>query len=246
MIGFGGGVFLVPVLVAAFGVPIHQAVGISILSILPAATIATVENFKRKRVDVKVGLALEIPTAVGTVLGSVLCSHISSWWLRVVFALIVFLMSFGMFLKGRVGVNVGWLTVVNLLPPVVEGNKGESSYRVGVPLAGVVGVGIGVMAGLLGIGGGFLKTPVMVMVFGIPPEVGVATSLFMITFTSGIGSVTHAYLGNIYGVLAVIMPLSFVVGSVVNVKLFGRIRGERLKNLIAMGLLLSGIIILIR
>ncbi len=246
MIGFGGGVFLVPALVTVFGIPIHQAVGISILSILPAALIATVENLRKKRIDVMVGIVLEIPTAVGTVLGSVLCSYMSSWWLKVVFASIVFLMAVGMFLRECVTLKVDLLASINHLPPVIRGTKGGSEYAVGVPMAILVGVGIGVMAGLLGIGGGFLKTPVMVMLFGIPTEVAVATSLFMITFTSGVGSISHAYLGNIYGVLAVVIPISFAFGSVINIKCFRGIKRKKLNSLIGVGLLISGVIVLLR
>ena len=132
------------------------------------------------------------------------------------------------------------------MPPVVRGTKGGSEYAVGVPLAALVGVGIGVMAGLLGIGGGFLKTPVMVMLFGIPAEVAVATSLFMITFTSGIGSISHAYLGNIYGVLAVVIPISFAFGSIINIKCFRGMKRKKLNSLIGIGLLISGVIVLLR
>ena len=76
VVGFGGGIFMIPVLIIFFHVPIDIAVGSVILALLPGSLISTYFNFKAKKIDYLAGIYLEVPTIVGTVLGSLLTAII--------------------------------------------------------------------------------------------------------------------------------------------------------------------------
>jgi hypothetical protein len=103
----------------------------------------------------------------------------------------------------------------------------------------------GMMAGLFGIGGGFLKTPIMVNVFGIPPSVAAATALFMIVFTSLTGSISHYMLGHINFTYSLPIVAGFIVGAFVGNHFNLKISEKTLARLIGFGLVLAGVAVLL-
>jgi len=79
----------------------------------------------------------------------------------------------------------------------------------------IVGVGIltGVLSGMLGVGGGFVRMPMMVYMLGIPTHVAVGTDLFSIIFSSGYGTLTHALKGNVDIIMALVMQTGAAIGA---------------------------------
>src|SRR5690606_38673359 len=122
---------------------------------------------------------IEGPTLVGAYFGAYLSSKLEVHALEYIFALFIFLLSLKMFFLKK-----------------TELQDQADAYRVGLGAACFFGGLSGILAGLFGIGGGFLKTPVMIKVFKMPPKVAVGTALFMIIFTSLISSITHIGLGH--------------------------------------------------
>jgi uncharacterized membrane protein YfcA len=103
----------------------------------------------------------------------------------------------------------------------------------------------GMMAGMFGIGGGFLKTPIMINVFNIPPTIAAATSLFMIVFTSLTGSVSHYLLGNINFTYSVPIIAGFIIGSFVGNHLNLKLSENFLTKLIGIGLVFAGFCVIV-
>ena len=68
-----------------------------------------------------------------------------------------------------------------------------------------VGFVTGVLSGALGVGGGFIRMPLLVYVLGVPTHVAVGTDLFEIVFSSGYGTITHALKGNVDFLMALVM-----------------------------------------
>src|SRR5574342_289011 len=89
VVGFGGGVFMVPILTLMFHIPIQLAIGCVILALFPSATISTVHNFHRGTIDFVVGILLEIPTIIGTILGAWLTSYLPTWQLELLVTALV-------------------------------------------------------------------------------------------------------------------------------------------------------------
>ncbi len=99
----------------------------------------------------------------------------------------------------------------------------------------------GVASGLLGIGGGSVMVPVMSLLVGIPMHIAVATSAFMIVFTSSSAAVTHFLQGNVVLEYAVALALGSVIGAQVGARLARRIRAGRLRKVFGLFLFLIGL-----
>jgi uncharacterized membrane protein YfcA len=102
-----------------------------------------------------------------------------------------------------------------------------------------VGVLVGILAAIMGVGGGFLMVPAMIYLIGMPTSVVVGTSLFQIIFVTA--NVTFLQAVNnqtVDIVLALILLIGGVVGAQIGTRAGGRLRGEELRGLLAAMVLL--------
>jgi len=98
------------------------------------------------------------------------------------------------------------------LPPLIElPNSGIESISLWV----VLGVSLltGVLAGMLGVGGGFVRMPMLVYIVGVPTHVAVGTDLFEIVISAGFGTVTHGLKGNVDILMALVMQTGAAIGA---------------------------------
>jgi uncharacterized membrane protein YfcA len=101
------------------------------------------------------------------------------------------------------------------------------------PLA--VGAAVGVLAAVMGVGGGFLMVPAMIYLLGMPTKVVIGTSLFQITFVTAFATLMHAVTNRSVDVLlALVLILGGVVGAQVGTRLGARLRPEQLRVLLAL------------
>lgn len=98
------------------------------------------------------------------------------------------------------------------LPPMVSLPQ---SGIVSISLWTVLGVGFvtGLLAGVLGVGGGFIRMPMLVYAVGIPTHVAVGTDLFEIVISAGFGTLTHAVKGNVDILMALVMQTGAAIGA---------------------------------
>lgn len=242
MVGLGGGIFIVPILVIAFKFPIEMAVGATAIALFPSSLMSTIFNLIRKSVDIKLAVCLEIPTILGAVIGAYLTSIIPSAPLEIVFGLFLIFLGLktgsgktrekGIFLR-----LIDWLN--NLKPQLIKGH-----YNVSLPSATLFGVFAGIVAGMFGIGGGVIKTPVMLNVFKVPVKVATSTSLFMITFTSMSAGFTHYRLGHVDMQIVAPVVSGFVSGAIGGNLLGIRLKDESVKKLIAFSIGLAGLAVI--
>ena len=99
----------------------------------------------------------------------------------------------------------------------------------------------GMIAGLFGIGGGFLKGPLMVLGFGMPARVAAPTALFMIVITSAVGSISHYLLGHIQFKIGLFLVAAFTAGSLFGNSMTGLLPEKKLVKFIGWGLVAAGI-----
>lgn len=242
MVGLGGGIFIVPLLVIAFKFPIEMAVGATAIALFPSSLMSTIFNLIRKSVDIKLAICLEIPTMIGAALGAYLTSIIPSAPLEFIFGFFLIFLGFKTASssskeKGLLGRLVEWLN--NLKPQLIKGH-----YNVSLPSASFFGIVAGMVAGLFGIGGGVIKTPIMLNVFKVPVKVATSTSLFMITFTSMSAGYTHYKLGHIDLKILIPVVTGFVSGAIGGNLLGVRLKDESIKKLIAGSIGLAGIAVI--
>jgi hypothetical protein len=119
------------------------------------------------------------------------------------------------------------------------------AYRISYSLAAFFGTLSGLVAGFLGIGGGFLKVPIMMNIFKLPSFVASSTALFMILFTSITGSVSHYLLGNVDLSMSQTIVVGFLIGAFIGNLVNTRLSDANLKRLVGFGLILASVSILL-
>jgi uncharacterized membrane protein YfcA len=123
-----------------------------------------------------------------------------------------------------------------------EPGRIEQNYAVRrIPLGGGLAGMAGVLSGLLGVGGGFVKVPTMRLVMGVPMRVATATSNFMVGITAASGLLVYFARGDLRPLLAAPVVLGTLLGAQVGTKAAGRLQSQMLSRLFAG--LLAGIVV---
>ena len=102
----------------------------------------------------------------------------------------------------------------------------------------------GVLAGLLGVGGGFLRMPVLVYIVGCPTHVAVGTDLLEIVVTGAYGTFTHAMKGNVDLVMALIMLVAASIGAQIGTFATRYVDGAQLRSLFGIGILIAAVAVI--
>ncbi|WP_162053792.1 sulfite exporter TauE/SafE family protein [Pontibacter pamirensis] len=249
-VGFGGGVFLVPILIIFFGYNIEIAIGSTMSAMMPAAIIASLFNLRDRSIDYLVGILIQFPAMAGTVLGAFMVAFLPVRELQLIF--VVFVLGIGMLMllpkKKEAPRHAGIMYSIRRVPTTfIRKNRAKKlAYRLNGGLVSLFGFVSGTVAGLFGIGGGFLQTPMMIKLFRMPAQIATSTSLFILVVTSFTGFISHFLLGNVLWSRSLPLMIAFSVGSLIGNLLKKRTpRGKKLERLIAIGLLLAGIGVLL-
>ncbi len=223
MFGIGGGVIMVPALIAAGLVvgqdgatPFNIATACSLFAIIFLSPTGSYVHLRANHVNVKYGLALGLSGVVGGVAGAYASNPLPSDWLEGGFAVFTVLMGVQMAMRSN-GRETG--PADDRHPPdcTPEADRKESSecrVRNPYPHLVILGLGAGVLAGFMGVGGGLIMVPVLVML-GVGIHVAIGTSLMAIIFTASAGVATKAaIMPSLWPILlAVAIPLA-VGGSI--------------------------------
>lgn len=231
--GVGGG-FLAGPLMFLSGVPMHFVVGTDLAHMTGKSVVAAKRHWALGHVDVKLGFLMVIGTVLGVEIGARVIEALElTGAIDQVIGLtyIVILVSVGAFtaaesLRSLRVINsqrldarevVGFQGIkrrmhrIRLWPMISLPESGIDSISLWV----ILGVGFfsGVLAGALGVGGGFVRMPALVYIVGVPTHVAVGTDLFEIIFSAGFGTLTHALKGNVDIFMALVMNTGAAIGA---------------------------------
>ena len=223
--GVGGGFLIVPLLHVLFGFHYNIAVGSDLCYAIGAGATGAARHMRLRNVDLRSMLILAAGAVVGAVVGATLLSHLketlgaggSENFNRVMDVLFVVLLIVTAFLvfRGSVGEGGGKSLLQRLrVPPYVDL---PAAGRKSVSLPGLLTVGlfVGVLSGLMGIGGGVLLVPMLLLVVGLTAHQAVGTSLGVVLFSSMAGTIKHGLTGNVNLMVA----MSLLVGSTIGVQI---------------------------
>lgn len=231
--GVGGGFLAAPLMIWS-GVPVNFVVGTDLAHMTGKSIVAARRHRGMGNVDLRLGALMVIGTAPGIELGAQLIEwleRIGSVERVVGLTYIIILTAIGLF--------TAWESVRALriqrtdkldsddvlsmeglaqrsplfrIPPMI---KLPTSGVQEVSLWSILFVGFftGLLAGFLGVGGGFIRLPMMVYILGIPTHVAVGTDLFEIVFSAGFGTITHALKGNVDIIIAMTMHTGAAIGA---------------------------------
>jgi uncharacterized membrane protein YfcA len=245
MFGVGGGFLLTPLLFF-IGIPPAVAVATGADLIVASSISGVLAHLRRKSVDIRMGLVLLAGGLVGAAAGVRLFAamrEIGQTDLLVGLFYVVFLGIIGamMLVEGirtlrRTARGVPTRrhhTWVHALPLKMKFRTSGLYISVIPPVA--VGLLVGVLAAVMGVGGGFILVPAMIYLLGMPTKVVVGTSLFQIIFVSAFTTLLHATTTKSVDLpLAVILLVGGVIGAQIGTRLATRLRAEQLRILLAL------------
>jgi uncharacterized membrane protein YfcA len=246
--GVGGGFLMTPLLIM-IGIPPTVAAASDSNQIVGASTSGTLAHYKMGNVDFKMGILLLIGGVIGGTLGVQLIKILrqagnADFLIKITYVLMLGFVGAYMFVESlqalrkkevnprasKKGSRYGQL--VKKLPWQTDFEKSGIQLSVLMPL--VLGAFVGVLAAIMGVGGGFIMVPVMVYLLRMPMHVVVGTSLFQILFTCIDVTVMQSYTNHTVDfILAVILLLGSTLGAQFGAKLSKRLKGDQLKILLA-------------
>lgn len=247
LFGVGGGFLMTPSLIL-MGIPPAVAVGTQAAQILASSLSGTLANLRRKAVDFRMGYVLVAGGMVGSVLGVALFRWLQTQGQIDLFISIAYVLFLG---------TVGGLMFVESLSAMLRARRPSARKRrlhqhywvhgwplkmrfptsrlyISVLMPLLVGAFGGVLAAILGIGGGFVMVPAMIYLIGMPTAVVVGTSLFQICFVAAVTAFLHAYLSQSVDILlAFLLIAGGVVGAQFGTRFGGRLKPEQTRILLA-------------
>ena len=249
MFGVGGGFLITPFLLF-IGVPPGIAVATGANQVVASSISGVLAQLKRKAVDFRMGLVLMIGGLIGSWSGVQVFSYMSSLgqvdlFVQLSYVLFLGLIGAMMFAEsarallrarrhgGAAPVRRAHIhTWVHGLPFKMKFRASGLYISVLPPLG--VGALVGFLAGIMGVGGGFILVPAMIYILGMPTKVVIGTSLFQIIFVTGFTTVVHAVNSHTVDMmLALLLIAGGVVGAQVGTLVGVKLRAEQLRILLA-------------
>ena len=226
--GIGGGVLLTPILALHFGIPIRQAIGTSLVAVITTSAASSSVHLQRHTTDIRLGMTLELATALGAAVTAYLVGYFNRNALEALFAAFLLYSSFTIVRRrGKVRPADALAPTANVSQNAVQ-NGGQlvippyepQRYPLGLAMSLVAGA----LSGLLGIGGGPIKVPLMYIFMKVPLMVATATSNFMIGVTAAASAIVYYRRGDILVEVAAPLAVGVFMGSLLGARIAPRIR----------------------
>nr|WP_210345420.1 sulfite exporter TauE/SafE family protein [Jiella flava] len=256
LFGVGGGFLITPLLIF-YNIPPAVAVATGANQVIAASFSGALAHYRRGTIDFKLGTVLLIGGFCGSLLGVALFTLLR----RLGQLDLVVSLLYVVFLGG-----IGGLMLVESLQSMLRSQSqgagevrrpGQHSWVHGLPLKMrfhrsklyvsvipvlVLGFLIGLLAGIMGVGGGFIAVPAMIYLLRVPTSVVIGTSLFQIIFTAAATTILQAATNRTVDVvLAFLLMLGGVIGAQFGAEAGRRLRGDQLRALLALLVLAVGI-----
>ena len=242
LLGLGGGVFMVPALVLIFNLPTLTAIGTSNVAVVATSTAGASSYVRNRLANIRLGLVLLISTAAAALASSLVASYLPQRLLSGLFALVLVYAALSM-LRSRAapkeksssegggekesGMDLGLEDTYHDAATGKTEAYRPRNVRTGMGISALAGV----IAGLLGVGGGIVQMPVMTLLMRVPLKVATGTSNFMIGVTATSAAFVRYANGDIDPLIAVPMALSVFIGARAGAWLVPRTPTERLKTI---------------
>jgi uncharacterized membrane protein YfcA len=215
LLGGGGSILMLPLLVYVAGVTPAAGVTMSLLAIGATSAVALVPHARAGRVQWKTGLTFGVAGMAGAFLGALLSGLVPPWATLSGFALLM--------------LWTGWRMLGSTEQAACTGSVSAGSCSTSRAL--LQGALVGVLAGLVGAGGGFLVVPALALFGGLAMREAIGTSLLVIAMQSSAGFVSHIVQHvDVDWRLAFLTTLTAIAGSVIGARVSTRVPQESLRR----------------
>ncbi len=246
LFGVGGGFLMTPLLFF-IGIPSAVAVATGATLIVAASISGVLAHWKRGNVDLKMGMVLLVGGVIGSSVGVWLFTVLRELGqvdlvIKLCYVVFLSIIGFLMLVESMRAIMArkrdvprrqhthNWL---HGLPFKMRFRRSRLYISALLPLG--VGVFVGLLAAIMGVGGGFVMVPAMIYLLGMPTSVVVGTSLFQIIFVTANVTVLQSVTNQTVDVvLALILLFGGVIGAQFGARFGGRIRGEQLRGMLAL------------
>lgn len=252
--GLGGGIVIVPVLTIFMGLPIEDAIGASIVSVIAVSSGAGAVYVRDHITNVRIAMFLELSTATGAVFGAaVLARFLNAQLLSILFGVTLLLSLIPVMFRfgDELPKNIKNDRLANFLK--LQGsyfdkrmNREVFYNSAHVPPAMAIMFVAGLMAGILGIGAGVLKVLAQEIAMKLPTKVSTATSNFMIGVTGAAAAGVYLRRGLVLPYLVVPVATSVLLGALIGTKLMERMSNVAVRKVFALALGIVGLEMLLR
>jgi len=255
MFGVGGGFLMAPLLIF-LGIPPAVAVGTQSTQVVASSVTGALAHWQRGSIDFKMGAVL----LGGGVLGSVsgiyifrLLTRLGQIDLAISLIYVVFLSIIGALMMTE---SLRAMRAAARGTPVPASRGGQHIWMHGLPFKMrfrrsklyisvippiLVGFFVGMLSAIMGVGGGFIMVPAMIYLLRMPTSVVIGTSLFQIVFVTALTGVMHSVENQTVDMmLGLLLVIGGVVGAQYGVRAALRLKGEHLRALLALIVLLMG------
>lgn len=249
MLGIGGGTILVPVFRLFFGMSPLASVATSLFTIIPTSLTGAISHIRQKTVNIPLGLIFGISGACASPLGVWLANISPAWAVMGVAAVIIVYAGINMFRKALQTETHKEAVAKETQRIAVPCGHDERAFdkkfsRKQLLIAILIGLVAGLASGYVGVGGGFIMIPLMVIFLGFPMRKASGTSLVAVTILAIPGVIEHAMFGNVDFIAGLMVAAGSMPGAIVGARLL-RIVPERTLRFLFSGFLVLAAILLI-
>ena len=220
MLGLGGGIVIVPVFTLLLGLPIHTAIGASLVAVVANASAAATVHLTTRLTNIRLAFVLATVTAAGALIGGLVGTSLAAPWLTGVFGVTLAVVGIVMFLRPEISPAERSVPFAPQGSTDLDGeyfdpaSQARIAYhpvalRGGLPLSFLAGN----IAGMLGLGGGIVQVPLMNLIMGLPIKAAAATSSHIISLTATAGAVVYLARGFIDPVITAVTVVGVYLGA---------------------------------
>ncbi|HWP31502.1 MAG TPA: sulfite exporter TauE/SafE family protein [Fimbriimonadales bacterium] len=225
ILGIGGGIILVPILVSFFAVDVEHARSASLASVVVTSMGGSLIYLREGVGDIVRASYLQLPTAIGAVGGAYLGARLDDKIIRLLFGLFIILVSIRlMFAK--------------------DSQSNFRPHRGHWALAMLACLGAGLVSAVLGVGGGIVFVPVIILLLAQTPRVAAATSTFLIGLTGAASALIYAKAGQMDYELTLIAATGIFFGAQIGARISKWVSGKMLRKAFAVILLINAYLLI--
>lgn len=233
MFGKGGGEFYVPIFLT-LGIAFNQAATTSLFILMVSGTIMMLVYNRKALLDWKLGFAVVGASASGSFIGGYLSIGVNPVYLKIVFAVLLLISAFFMAKKEKKSIPIKWGYMWNRK---CCGEEYTFPVFIVLPVIFIIGF----LAGMVGISGGGLIVPLLIILGGLPLRIAFATNSIMVLFSSALGFLGHGLKTSIDWHFTLIVAAFIAAGALVGAQFSSRVKVSNLKKIFVWILIIAAV-----
>jgi hypothetical protein len=244
LVGLGGGFLVVPLLLFVYKLSPPAAAATSLVVVFLNAASGSAGYVRRGRVDIRAGLLLAMGTIPGALVGPAIATRLPPRVFELVFATFLIAMATVLFVRPEATSDApstlggDWMRVHRTY---VDAGGTHHPISFSMPLAMLISFAVGVLASLLGIGGGVVHVPAMIHLMGFPVHVATATSTFVLVITALTAVLEYTRRDFVSWPLAAALGIGVIIGAQIGAAVSHRIHARWLVRLLTLAMVGLGV-----